>query len=613
MTTGGRIIWLPLVVALGAMWLIMSQAASPPGRAAASDDETADTAPAASESKPQHVVVVGSGISGLCAALELGRGGADVTIIDMSSVYGGHAVMSQGGLSIVDTPLQREADIADSPDLAFSDFVNWGPDANEPWVRYYVERSRPEIYDWLIEVGVRFEGLEIGAPGNTADRFHQPVDRGVGLVTPVYRACLKHDNIRFVWNTQVTGLLKEQPSGAKQVQIAGVEVRELRTGDVRQVPADAVVLATGGFQSNLDMVREYWPDDTPFPSRILVGSGRNSVGHGHRLAQSAGGALRNMEFQWNYFTGIPDPRQPDSLRGLSAANMYGILVNADGVQFANLHDWAKAVMPPLLAHEQATCWWIFDHASKPNFVVSGTEWKNYEKVERLIINNPDLVQKADTLAELAAKSGLPAAALEETVRHWNEMVDKGIDEDFHRFGPGKTEYNFKASPKISKPPFYAMQSWPITRKSMGGVAIDLACRVTDQADQPIPGLYAVGELTGLAGVNGRAALEGTFLGPCVLTGRVAAKSILGTLDELNATPPAEIASERCVDCHDIPDLVANKREGYWHFEECHRIVLDRKLNCLRCHAEMAPYDEATHHMRPDSLTTACIQCHIAEE
>jgi succinate dehydrogenase/fumarate reductase flavoprotein subunit len=293
--------------------------------------------------------------------------------------------------------------------------------------------------------------------------------------------------------------------------------------------------------------------------------------------------------------------------------MYGILVNSDGVQFANLHDWAKAVMPPLLAHEPATCWWIFDEASKPQFVVSGTEWTKYEKVERLILNNRDLVRKADTISELAEQVGLPAAALEETVRRWNEMVEQGEDVDFHRFGPGKTEYNFKASPKIETPPFYAMQSWPITRKSMGGVAIDLECRVTDQAGQPIPGLYAVGELTGLAGINGRAALEGTFLGPCVLTGRVAAKSILGTLEELTPSKHAEIASERCADCHDIPDLIANKREGYWHFEECHRVVLERKLNCLQCHGELAPYNETTHHVQQDSLTPACIQCHIAVE
>lgn len=572
-----------------------------------STDQQHTRAGATAVDRPKRVIVVGSGISGLCAALELGRGGADVTVIDMSSVFGGHAVMSQGGLAIVNTPVQREMGIEDSFDLAFKDFVTWGEEVNEPWVRYYIEHSQTDIYDWLIDLGVRFEGLEIGAPGNTADRFHQPVDRGIGLVTPIYRACLELPNVKFVWNTQVTGLQKDQ------ARITGVEVRELRSGDVRQIAADDVVLATGGFQSNLDMVRQYWPADTPFPSRILIGSGRNSVGHGHKLAESAGGALSHMDFQWNYFTGIPDPRNPDSPRGLSAANMYGILVNSEGVQFANLHDWAKAVMPPLLKHQPATCWWIFDAASKPKFVISGTEWKKFEKVERLVIENPDFVHKANTIRELADKAGLPPGALEATVKHWNEMVERGVDEDFHRFGPDKTEYNNTASPKISTPPYYAMQSWPITRKSMGGVAIDLQCRVTDRESRPIPGLYAVGELTGLAGVNGKAALEGTFLGPCVLTGRVAAWSILGIPDDRVRATAAKLTEDRCADCHDIPNLIAAKREGYWHFEECHRLVLDRQLNCLQCHAELAPYDEANHKIQPAMLTSACVQCHVAQE
>jgi len=218
-----------------------------------------------------------------------------------------------------------------------------------------------------------------------------------------------------------------------------------------------------------------------------------------------------------------------------------------------------------------------------------------------------------TIRELAEKAGLPADALEATIVRWNGMVERGVDEDFHRFGPDKTEYNNRASPKIETPPFYAMQSWPITRKSMGGVAIDMECRVTDRDSQPIPGLHAVGELTGLAGVNGKAALEGTFLGPCVMTGRVAARSILGTLDELRSIRSPQLTDERCSDCHDIPDLIANKREGYWHFEECHRVVLDRKLNCLQCHAELAPYDEAKHKIRPAALTSACVQCHVAQE
>ncbi len=517
--------------------------------------------------------------------------------------------MSQGGVTIIDTPLQRESGIADSPDLANSDFLTWGEDANAGWVREYVDSSRRDLYDWLTDLGVRFEKIDT-APGNSVDRFHQPVDRGIGLVTPIYRACLKYDNIRFVWNAQATKLLSEQG------RVVGIEALQLRESQTSRISGDRVVLATGGFQSNLEMVREFWPREMTFPKRILAGSGRNSVGHGHRLAQEAGGQLVDMDRQWNYFTGIPDPRHADGDRGLSAANMYGIIVNPQGRRFANLHNWAKDVMPPMLRQKQVTVWWIFDEASKAEFTVSGSDWSDFKKVERLILDNPKLVKKAETIEELAELAGLPSENLTETIHRYNHLVDRGSDDDFERFGPDRTEYNNTASPKINTPPFYAMQSWPLTRKSMGGVGVDRECRVLDRHCEPIPGLYAVGELTGLVGINGKAALEGTFLGPCILTGRVAARSILDRSDipfDVSPTKVKASATERCADCHDVEALIETPREGFWHFELAHRIVLQRELNCLQCHAELAPYSEDEHHMDPLALTDTCIGCHVAQE
>ena len=92
-----------------------------------------------------------------------------------------------------------------------------------------------------------------------------------------------------------------------------------------------------------------------------------------------------------------------------------------------------------------------------------------------------------------------------------------------------------------------------------GVAIDLQCRVVDKQQQPIPGLYAVGELTGLAGINGKAALEGTFLGPCIVTGRVAARALQA---ELGPPPAGERpAVSGCAECHNLPELLA--LPGVW--------------------------------------------------
>ncbi|GIT29828.1 MAG: hypothetical protein Ct9H300mP1_18740 [Planctomycetaceae bacterium] len=358
----------------------------------------------------------------------------------MSSVYGGHAVMSQGGVSIVDTPVQEAAGQKDSPDLAYKDFIEWGEGANREWVRYYVDHSREQIYDWLIDLGVQFSGID-SAPGNTVDRFHQPAGRGIGLVTPVYRACLERPNVRFAWNTRADSLV------VNNQRVTGVRTTDMRDDTEKTFEADAVVLATGGFQSNLDLVREFWPAEFDFPKKILAGSGRHSMGTGHDMVRKIGGALVKMDYQWNYYSGLPDPQNPGSNKGLNAANMWGILVNWQGKRFANDHGWAKDVMPALLRQEQVTCWAIFDETTKKEFSVSGSDWADAEKVERLVFQNPKLVQSADTLEELARKSGLPVKGLTNTVRRYNSLIEKGVDDDFGRFGPGKTKFNNEASVK----------------------------------------------------------------------------------------------------------------------------------------------------------------------
>ncbi|MBQ17976.1 MAG: hypothetical protein CMJ65_12710 [Planctomycetaceae bacterium] len=551
-----------------------------------------------------RVVVVGAGLSGLSAALELAEGGAEVTVVDMSSVYGGHAVMSQGGLSIIGTPVQEAEGLQDTPELAFKDFIEWGEGADREWVRYYVDHSRTEIHDWLIDLGVEFTGVE-SSPGNSVKRFHQPAGRGIGLVTPVYRACLERDNVEFVWNTRADSLLIEDQ------RVIGVRVTELREGGARRLEADAVVLATGGFQSNLAMVREFWPSEFKFPGKILAGSGRHSVGLGHRMAERVGGDLVKMDYQWNYYSGLPDPQNPGSNKGLNAANMWGILVNWQGRRFANDHGWAKDVMPALLSQEQVTCWTIFDEATKKEFSVSGSDWADAEKVDRLVLQNPELVKQADTIEELARLSGLPSRNLVETVARYNAMIERGVDEDFGRFGPGKSEFNNKASVKIQTPPYYAMKTYPLTRKSMGGVAIDLKCRVVDKRKRPIPGLFAVGELTGLALINGKAALEGTFLGPCVVTGRVAARSILAASGWKRSA--GLVAEQRCIDCHDVAEEIVESRPGFWHFERVHSKVLEQKIDCRQCHGELSPYREDDHRINPRVLTAACMRCHTGRE
>jgi predicted oxidoreductase len=275
------------------------------------------------------------------------------------------------------------------------------------------------------------------------------------------------------------------------------------------------------------MIREYWPKDLPFPERLLLGAGLNAVGSGHEMAQAAGAQLKNMSYQWNYATGLPDPRDPSIQRGLNAFSQQSIWVNKAGRRFVSESQDTRTIFPKVLRQPGNTYWAIFDSMARGTFFVSGWDRRT---IENKIFDNPVMkpfVKSAPTVRELAEAAGLPPDALEDTICRWNEMVTGGYDADFGRISGNRTPWAHP--PKIERPPFYAVQFFPVTRKSMGGVAIDLSCRVIDVSGRLIPGLYAVGELTGLAGINGKASLEGTFLGQSIVTGRVAGRAVVAEL------------------------------------------------------------------------------------
>jgi predicted oxidoreductase len=567
------------------------------------------------------MIVVGSGISGLCAALEGARLGASVTVIDMASVFGGHAVMSSGMVCLVGTPEQEMNHVADSEELAFQDFVRLGQDANPHWARFYAQKSRSEVYDWLGEIGMGDWDLypQIIA-GNSVRRQHVAKGRGVGLVGPIYRECLRYANLHFVWNMKVTALMVE--SG----RVVGVRAVHQRNGQTKEFRAINVVLATGGFESNLDLVRAYWPRYFPgltSDTRVLLGSGINSLGSGLELAGSAGGALSRLDHQLFYSTGLVDPRDPTGRRGMHAFNPAAIWVNTLAKRF--VRDGApdpKNQMPAVLRQTPPTYWAIFDAGARPELFVSGSDWDDTNVVQRQIFANPRLakwVKQADTVEALAQAAGLPEATLVRTVKRWNDLVTRGVDVDFHRFNKSSQERPLK----IETPPFFALRFFPLARKSLGGVAVDPSCRVLDRQGHPIPGLYAVGELTGVGGINGKAALEGTMLGPSILMGRVAAKDIAKRLPhplnpssrviEPGPAPPAEshgtdpetLRAWREV----LRQLVAQSRPGYLHFEKAHGVVLERNYDCARCHHETSPLALTEEQLDRRALIQACPVCH----
>jgi len=550
------------------------------------------------------VIVVGAGIAGISAALEAAAAGARVLVIETSSVPGGHAVRA-GGFALVGTPLQVRKGLTDTPDIAYQDLMAWGEDADPGWVRAYVENSRTEVYDWLISLGVKF-AVVLDTPEDSVPRFH--FARGgtaVHAVVPMLRAAYRNANIRFVMNSGAERLVRSGQA------VTGIEIRNSRSGARTILRAPSVVLATGGFQSNLDMVRANWrtggPNAAPEPTQLLIGAGHEATGTGIKLAKEAGAALSRMDHQVIFVNGLTDPRK--RTHGLNTQNPAAIWVNADGRRFVNELANTKTVEAAALALSPQTHWLIFDAQGRRRLRIRDTIWLNPKTIVREILDNPAVVHKAETIDELAAAAELPAGTLRNTIEHYNAAVASGEDFEFRRFAidsPGPKPI------AIDQPPFYAMQLFPMTRKSMGGLAIDATARVLDQAGIPIPGLYAAGELTGVAGINGSHGGSGTFLGPCVFTGRIAGRSAVPDVRdtaEFDADTKIGPAAGQMLGVEQLAALLEQPRPGYWHFEQAHATVLERSDACERCHSSAWPTAPATGAAQTLAQLDSCTECH----
>jgi flavocytochrome c len=548
-----------------------------------------------SQSQDADVIVVGAGIGGLAAALEASAAGASVLVIEAASVGGGHAVKA-GGFAMTDTALQRRKGISDSPELTFGDLLKWGESPNNYWAQRYAQESGTEVYDWLTNLGVEFVML-IPTPEHSVPRFHFTRGRAINVVVPMMRRALQDPNIRFVWNTRATALVRAQG------RIIGVSGRNERDGSQRWYGGASVVLSTGGFESNLTMVRENWPDGEAEPERLLIGSGTYATGDGYRLAKWAGADLKDLDRQVIFFNGLPNPRDPGKTRALHAQNPAGIWVNRDGRRFVNEIGDSKTIEAAVRAQKPMSYWVIYDSNGTRGWMIRDAIWLEKSMLDDVVVNNPEVTVKGRNIEELARKAGLDYHGLKTTIETWNRMVEVGTDFQHGRFAPDS------ASPKaraLLKAPFYATQLYPYTRKSMGGPAINSYGEVIDASAKPIPGLYAAGELTGVAGINGAHGGSGTFLGPSVLTGRIAGKSAAldSTLTGALGNPASGVSPQAA----SIRAKPAGT-PGFWHYEVSHARVVELNWSCARCHSDKHPQRMTQTAAEMLARLNTCQDCH----
>lgn len=478
------------------------------------------------------VVVVGAGAAGTCAALEAAGRGLRTLVLEAFPSHGGAASWSGGGTFLVGTDAQRERGILDSPELALRDWLRCGGETvDAAWaMRYIIDGSR-HLDRWLLKRGVVWQGV-VQEEGNSVPRWHEPRGAGEGLMRTLLAS---GDQLPISWSytSAVTRLVLDDHA------VVGVEVD--RAGVRRTLRACAVIVATGGFANDPKMleahVRRAGPEE-----RLLRGGADQSIGAGHRFLDEIGAQLVGLDRVWIYPTGMIDHRRPEGSGVVVRIAGVAIWLNTAGERF---HDESRAGggvgTSALLRQHSETCWALFGEQiidsiaiSHPTFRADGVP--DREAIRSFLLSSPSF-HRAPTLAELAAEIALPPASVVATVNEFNDAVRAGLDRE-PRFGRPLTD-----SAPIEGP-FCALQFFPIARKNLGGVRTDLDARVVRRDGRVIPGLYAAGEVAGMAGgsINGSAALEGTMLGPSLYSGRIAGRTAARDLPILRILGSANASS-----------------------------------------------------------------------
>jgi len=440
--------------------------------------------------------------------------------------------LSGGAFLAAETSVQRAAGIDDDSAQEFYEFflaVNrW--DVEPSIVRRYAMEGGPAI-DWLIGHGVTFDPAEVvRGEIERVPRLHRAGGLGAGLTAALTRSCVQHD-IDIAYGTRVQELL-----------VTDGVVTGVRAGD-QEVTAGSVVLASGGFANNHDLVGQHIPFVRPVLEQLRSPAAVTNQGDGLVMAQQIGAAGAGEDrAQVLLGSGITHDLEP-VLPG------WLICVDHAGRRFAD-ETAHYHVMNPLVRKHGGVCWAIFDDAALHAARGSGSRYGSGLWTEDTLNAAVEAGQipSAGDIAGLADALGLPAGVLETTVEHYNRDVDEGADSLF-----------FKSSAVLTHcrtPPFYGVALRPTMMPVTGyGLRIDADGRVLREADdRPIPGLYAAGEIVG--NVVGPSIFSGgAMVAGAVIFGRRAGQVAAESLGPHSLSGPDEWAGQVPPNCYGSENVI----------------------------------------------------------
>lgn len=442
---------------------------------------------AALKNESCDIVIIGAGGAGLCAAQEAHSLGKKVIVLEKMGIVGGNTNSATGGLNAAETKIQKGLGIEDTKDQYYNDTMKGGYELNDPdLVRRMVDKA-PETVDWLISLGADLTDVGKMA-GSTNNRTHRPqggAPVGSHLVS-VLESVVKTSGIDLRLNSKVTDILEKDGAAC------GVKVHT-NDGDY-EIAAKAVIVASGGFGANPDMVVSYKSNLAGFGTTNHKGA----TGDAFDMVKKFDAALVQMDQIQTHPTVVPGNGVmiTEAVRGNGA-----IMVNREGKRFGNEMATRDVMSADILKQTGKTAYLLFDTDVRLSL----------KAIEGYI--KQGLLTEGETLADLAGKLSIPADVLEESVNQYNSYQEAGNDPDFGRKG---TEM-----PRALKTgPYFAVEVGPAIHHTMGGIKIDVDAQVISNSGKVIPGLFACGEVTG--GVHGGNRLGGNAVADICVFGKIAA-------------------------------------------------------------------------------------------
>ncbi|OPY83101.1 MAG: Fumarate reductase flavoprotein subunit [Smithella sp. PtaU1.Bin162] len=468
-------------------------------------------APRLKWNRETDVLIVGGGMSGLTAAIVAYDTKAKVLVVEKEPVMGGCLNIYGGILSGAGTRIQKAQGIVDSPEAHFLDCMRGGDFKNyAPLLKLECDNAGPTI-DWLQDMGVTFRDNKAWVypewRGVARSYYSQPRTISRDVIT---REIRKRE-IPVITKTRVVKIYKD----AKSKRVIGVEAKGEK-GDNVNIRAKVVVLTTGGFANNFEMIEKYCRERK---TRITVAAPW-ATGDGIMLGTDVGAGLTHMKYLRSYAWGLDLKSNRRGITAGSEARFQGaIQVDKKGRRFVNemgskadTEDGARK-LPNMTFYLVVDSVIIEKCINSPYGFIGGWDRNRvFKEAER-----GEFIKKADTVRGVAEKAGIDPAGLEATIIRYNKFVAEKKDPDF-----GRKELQ----EKIEKPPFYVLELTPIAMYGHGGLTVKVdgrdSLKVVNKEGEVIPGLYAAGEIVG--GFNGANASSGMGATPCFVFGRIAGKN-----------------------------------------------------------------------------------------